>query len=111
MDAGAIMQNDTSIENLRVMTDTTREYGVYGGGTSLNTTAPCDLPASVRERADLKGMTGRPAPLVPAGICFPWEKKLKELPPLTGDTAMLRRVWEQIDSLGDTFIYQLLLSF
>jgi uroporphyrinogen-III decarboxylase len=112
MDAGAIMQNDTSIENLRVLTETTREYGVYTSTSApLNATAPCDVPASVRDRAALKGMAGRPAPSVPAGVCFPWETKLAELPPLTGDTAMLRRVWEQIDSLGDTFIYQLLLSF
>jgi uroporphyrinogen-III decarboxylase len=29
MDAGAIMQDDTKAENLRAMTDFTREYGVY----------------------------------------------------------------------------------
>jgi uroporphyrinogen-III decarboxylase len=29
MDASAIMQDDTKIENLRAMTDFTREYGVY----------------------------------------------------------------------------------
>jgi len=29
MDAGAIMQNDTSVENIKAMTDFTREYGVY----------------------------------------------------------------------------------
>jgi len=29
MDAGAIMQDDTQTENLRMMTDFTREYGVY----------------------------------------------------------------------------------
>ena len=29
MDASAIMQNDTSVENLKAMTDFTREYGVY----------------------------------------------------------------------------------
>jgi uroporphyrinogen-III decarboxylase len=29
LDAGAIMQNDTSVENIRVMTEFTREYGVY----------------------------------------------------------------------------------
>lgn len=29
MDAGAIMQNDTSIENVKAMTEFTREYGVY----------------------------------------------------------------------------------
>jgi len=29
MDASAIMQNDTKTENLKAMTDFTREYGVY----------------------------------------------------------------------------------
>jgi len=29
MDASAIMQDDTSVDNLRAMTDFTREYGVY----------------------------------------------------------------------------------
>lgn len=29
MDAGAIMQNDTSIENIKAMTEFTRDYGVY----------------------------------------------------------------------------------
>ena len=29
MDASAIMQNDTKIENIKAMTDFTREYGVY----------------------------------------------------------------------------------
>jgi len=29
MDAGAIMQNDTKIENVRAMTEFTRDYGVY----------------------------------------------------------------------------------
>jgi hypothetical protein len=29
MDASAIMQDDTKAENLRAMTEATREYGVY----------------------------------------------------------------------------------
>jgi len=29
MDAGAIMQNDTKVENIKAMTEFTREYGVY----------------------------------------------------------------------------------
>ena len=29
MDAGAIVQNDAKVENIRAMTDFTREYGVY----------------------------------------------------------------------------------
>ena len=43
MDASAIMQNDTSIENLRALTDFTREYGVYSNGsTQLSAALPCD---------------------------------------------------------------------
>ena len=34
MDASAIMQNDTREENLRAMTEFTREYGVYSSGSS-----------------------------------------------------------------------------
>jgi hypothetical protein len=29
MDASAIMQNDSKVENVKAMTDFTREYGVY----------------------------------------------------------------------------------
>jgi uroporphyrinogen-III decarboxylase len=112
MDAGAIMQDDTSIENLRVLTDTTREFGVYrGGGAPPSPALPCEVPASVADRARLKGLAGYPVPPVPPGVCLPWEQEVKELPAITGDTAMVRRVWEQIDALGNTFIWQLLLSF
>lgn len=110
-DAGAIMQDDTSIENLRVMTDTARKYGVYSGAKSPTPLAPCDVSASVAERATLKGMDGWPQTKTPPGVCFPWQDKAAELPEITGDTAMVRRVWEQVDGLGNMFIWQLLLSF
>jgi hypothetical protein len=110
-DAGAIMQDDTSIENLRVMTNTARKYGVYRNATPPTSMAPCDVPGSVAERAALKGMQGRSKPSIPAGTCFPWDQKMKEHPPITGDVDMVRRVWEQIDGLGNTFIWQILLSF
>jgi uroporphyrinogen-III decarboxylase len=29
MDAGAIIQNDASVENVRALTEATREYGQY----------------------------------------------------------------------------------
>ncbi|HWH71770.1 MAG TPA: uroporphyrinogen decarboxylase family protein, partial [Candidatus Sulfotelmatobacter sp.] len=113
MDAGAIMQDDTSIENLRALTETTREYGVYGGTTApLQATPPSAVPASVADRARLQGLKGCGQPSrVPAGQCFPWDEKARDLPPVTGDTAMVQRVWEQIDGLGNMFIWQLLLSF
>ena len=33
MDASAIVQNDAKVENVRAMTDFTREYGVYSNGS------------------------------------------------------------------------------
>jgi uroporphyrinogen-III decarboxylase len=112
LDAGAIMQDDTSIENLRVLTETAREYGVYSSpGPNLSALPPCDVPASVEERKALRGMGGMAAPRIAPGVCLPWEVKASELPEITGDAAMVRRVWEQIDGLGNMFIWQLLLSF
>jgi hypothetical protein len=112
MDAGAIMQDDTSIENLRALTETAREYGVYPGVTApLSASPPCQLPQSVADRQKLAGMDGHWQGRIRAGVCLPWEQRAAELPAITGDPALMRRVWEQIDELGYTFIWQLLLSF
>jgi len=69
------------------------------------------VPASVAERSTLKGLQGWPITTRAPGICLPWEEKRKELPEITGDVEMVRRVWEQVDGLGNMFIWQLLLSF
>jgi uroporphyrinogen-III decarboxylase len=110
MDAGAIMQDDTSIENVRVMTDTTLEYGVYSRGSGApaafaNPGAAAAAVPSTRRIADF------PRTRVPPGVCVPWEQKLKKLPELTGDVDMLRQIWNNIEGLGNTFIWQVLLSF
>ncbi len=111
-DAGAIMQDDTRVENLRAMTQTAREYGVYRGVSVAPTPLPpCDTPESVTDRQRLKGLAERLKPRVPAGICLPWQVKASELPAITGDVDMIRRVWEQIDGLGNMFVWQVLLSF
>jgi hypothetical protein len=113
MDAGAIMQDDTSIENIRVMTQTAREQGVYSAGSYQPpvATPPCDLSASVADRQKLNGMKGRPQPRVRPGVCFPWEQRVKELPEITGSPELIRKIWEDIDAFGDMYIWQLLLSF
>ncbi len=113
MDAGAIMQDDTSVENLRVLTDVTRELGVYSPGSfqTPTTLPPCDVPASAAIRANLIGMTGRAAPRIAPGVCFPWEEKVKEIPEITGDKELIRKVWNDIEGLANTYIWQLLLSF
>lgn len=109
MDAGAIMQDDTSIENLRALTDFTREYGVYSGSGSGS--APVRVPSDGLDTSELVGLSKRPAPRIKPGICHPWEEKAKELPPITGDQDLVRRVWENVEALGNTYIWQLLLSF
>jgi hypothetical protein len=45
------------------------------------------------------------------GECIPWEEKRQELPPLTGDAALVERVWKDVDALGYMYIWQILLSF
>ena len=113
MDAGAIMQDDARIENLHVMTQTAREFGVYASGTYKTpaATPPSELPGSVSDRQRLQGMAGRPQPRVKPGVCFPWEERVKELPEITGSPELIRKIWEDIDAFGNMYIWQLLLSF
>jgi hypothetical protein len=101
VDASAIMQNDATVENVRAMTEFTREYGVYRSPSSPTPPTPPPLPAA------------KPAARVgtPPGACYPWEEKLKELPELSGDVALTRRVWEQVDGWGYVFIWNALLGF
>ncbi len=47
----------------------------------------------------------------PPGTCIPWEDKVKELPPITGDKELVKRVWEEIDGMAYVYIWQILLSF
>jgi uroporphyrinogen-III decarboxylase len=113
MDAGAIMQNDTSIENLRVLTAVTREYGAYGQdvGKPCNAMPPCELAASIADRSMIKGMCHLPETAVQPGVCFPWEQRVKELPEISGSPELIKRIWEDIDAFGNMYIWQLLLSF
>jgi len=46
-----------------------------------------------------------------AGVCIPWQEKLKELPEISGDEKLIQKVWEDIDALAYTYIWQCLLSF
>jgi len=110
MDASAIMQNDTSIENLRALTEATRQYGVYSGAAS----SCCEkllVPADGPDPGPLPGWQGRPVSARAPGVCLPWAEKRQELPELSGDLDLLQRVWENVDALGNTFIWQCLLSF
>jgi hypothetical protein len=107
MDAGAIMQDDTSVENMRVLTEVTRQERIYAAGSCQSPVAmpPCDVPASVKAR-QLTGMASRPAPRIPSAICLPWEAKSNELPEITGDKDLVRKVWNDIEALANTYVWQ-----
>lgn len=102
MDASAIMQNATRAENLRALTEFTREYGVYSSSCSGMAGT---VPASPGKHAPLGNAQPEP------GVCVPWAIKRGELPEITGDADLVERVWRQVDGLGNTFIWQMLLSF
>lgn len=106
MDASAIVQNDAQIENVRALTDFTREYGAYDGQAySLDLSAQPPSPCG-------ESLVPDPAPPHPRpGVCVPWEEKRSELPPITGDSDLVQAVWEDVDSLANMYIWQCLLSF
>lgn len=102
MDASAIVQNDATIENIRAMTDFTREYGVYDG-------APSGIPPlKIVPASDPNAI---PAANIPAGACIPWAAQRQGIPVVKGDEALAQQIWENVDSLGYLFIWQVLLSF
>lgn len=107
MDASAIMQNDTSIENMQALTDFTREYGTYSWSASP---PPIPPKPDVSQIAPFSA-AGQAQSRIKPGVCIPWEEKLKEIPTITGDAALVKRIWENNDALGNMFIWQCLLSF
>ncbi|MCC6797105.1 MAG: hypothetical protein IT366_18455 [Candidatus Hydrogenedentes bacterium] len=110
MDASAIVQNDATVENVRVLTEFTREYGVYRNGPSVErlaapTARPCDEAAIAQWAKEFPAVD--PAP----GICVPWEGKRGELKNVLGDETLVKRVWNDIEGFAYTFIWHCLVSF
>ena len=111
MDASAIVQNDATVENMRVMTETTLEHGVYSRGHSAaNLTAggPQPLPEHAQPGTYLVPPSDdKPQP----GECYAWRKKRTEIGTIEGDEDVCQKTWQEMDALGNAFIWQLLLSF
>ncbi len=111
MDASAIVQNDATVENMRAMTEATLEYGVYSQGhVSVAATphGPRPLPEDAQPGSFLSAPpSDRPQP----GECYPWRRKKAEIGKIEGDEDVCRRIWQDVDGLGNTFIWQMLLSF
>ena len=104
MDASAIMQNDAKVENIRAMTDFTRDYGVYSASGQRAFEQPA-AAATVSHSHTWEPGTRRP------GVVTPWEEKREQIPAISGDPDLVQRVWEEIDGLANMYIWQILLSF
>ena len=96
------------------MTEICRELGVYSAGSY----APPDRhaargdPRPNHARAgDSPAWRAGPQPRIPPGICLPWAEKARELPEITGDRDLVREIWDEIEGLASTYIWQLLLAF
>ncbi len=112
MDASAIMNYDTKIENLKALTDFTREYGTYSS-TSYQM-ADDDFQVAPPSDAIFSSDYGMGKSLntkVKPGLCIPWEEKRKEISKISGDEEIVKQIWENVDAFGNMFIWQCLLSF
>ena len=106
LDAAAIVQDDARIENVRAMTDVARDYGAYGSAP-----ASAQTPPTPRDGAPAITPTAMKQPNVRPGVCIPWADKRAELPEVITAPDLCRRVWEDVDALAYTYIWQCLLSF
>ena len=106
MDASAIMQNDTTPENMRALVEATHEFGGYDAPDALP--EPLRVaPASAAPPRGFSAGNGR-AP----GECVPWAERKAELAgPVQGSEELAERVWRSVDAGGAMFIWQMLLSF
>jgi uroporphyrinogen-III decarboxylase len=110
MDASAIMQNDTKVENLRALTEATLEYGVYSRGHATSARplgAPQPSPSDARPGGFVPAVEQRRPP----GTCTPWSDLRPQLPASIGDEQLCRNIWERIDALGNMYVWWIALAF
>ena len=103
LDASAIVQNAATVENVRAMTDAAREYGVYSSSSS-------PPPGGQAQPSGIDNPDWTRSSVAP-GVCVPWDQKKTELPAISGDEALVKTIWENVDALGNMYIWQCLLSF
>lgn len=105
MDAGAIMQDDTSIENLHALTDYTRQHGSYSQA------APAPPPATPQPAPSPTDPRLHPPHPRPPGTVVPTAEELARLPDITGDPAVIQRSLAAIDRWAYTFLWHCVVSF
>jgi hypothetical protein len=112
MDASALIMDDAQVENVEAMVSATLEHGVYSRGAGPCPPGPDAAPPSAdavslaEERppgAPLRG--ARPPGRRPSGVVIPWETKRAEFTEVTGNEALARRIWEEVDGMGYAFLW------
>ena len=97
-----IVQNAAKVENIRAMTDATREYGCYPSAPPAPAkTAPTPDTVSGDSAAPGLECTTRTSP----GVCVPWEEKAKEYEKIMGDKEIVKKVWEEVDDLAYQYVW------
>lgn len=56
-------------------------------------------------------MSEQKRPKIEPGVCIAWDQKRQEIPEISGDEQLVKRVWEDVDSLAYMYVWQCLLSF
>jgi uroporphyrinogen-III decarboxylase len=105
LDASAILQNDAKLENLKAMGEAARDYGVYRSASAPSGEIPAPPAATPGMPAWVSAAGTHP------GVCTTFEEKLKDLPPISGDPGLVRRIWDDTEGLAYQYIWQVLLSF
>ena len=82
-----------------------RAIVVYEGDNDMSD----DKPVSRRGDEPLEGLQLSKGQKDSPGVCIPWGCVRKDLPDQLGGEDLLQRIWEDIDGLGDMFIWQCLL--
>ncbi len=90
--AGCSFPYDARPENFKAMVEAVMEYGWYDRKIDAK---PRVAPAAVNSEA-----------LKPRNLLTPWEVKKSEMGTIMGDENLIRKHWDQLESLAHTFIWQ-----
>ncbi|MDR3553911.1 MAG: uroporphyrinogen decarboxylase family protein [Syntrophobacteraceae bacterium] len=90
--AGCSFPYDAKPENFRAMVDAVMEYGWHD--KTIKAKPKAAPPASKSET------------LKPRNLLTPWEVKKGELGKIMGDEDLIRKHWDQLESLAHTFVWQ-----
>ncbi len=110
MDCSAIIQNDATVERIKLLTDLTREFGVYSDGVLKMADENEPVQNKPIQKKEPYGMGNRlDNPKI--GQCIPFEEEQHRMPPIQGDKELVKKIWDETDAMGNSFIWQCLLSF